>query len=679
MKQRPLAWIGMWILFALAAAVFCPASVCRYLTAGFLVGGVICLLVPVLRRTVVWPVLWLLLAISFFYVSFPRLAMEDVRETWQDQDAILTAVVNGDPEKSSSGRFVYTLTPQKLMILTDDEEEEIHYEYPIRLSVGRALPVQAGDTLTGKVHLYAPEGTGISSRSYYESRGMPLLCWLYEYEDVTVEEGEGEVSLIVRIKNQISDSLHTVLPDIPAKICAAIALGEKESLPQAVETDFRRAGASALLVVSGMHLSIVVQCLSLLLRRTNRWVRCLCCAAGIFLFACLTGFGFSVQRSAIMQLLFIVGQACMRKSDGLNSLGAAALIICLINPLAAGDAGLLLSFSATAGILLLQPRVYAWWQAKKQAHAWFLQHPRMTGLLQIVINAAGVSLSASLFTLPVLLLVFGEFSLWAVASNFVLQIPCMVVLIGTLLGGVCTVLGVSGAFCYLLAGKAAVFMSNAASWFASLPLAGVVVEPATACLWGGGVCLLAAVGCLVRWKKPMPLVAAGCSACLLVGLLIIRLWNRAAFPMITIQVTGEQMAVLAAYQGRGEVIYSTGFSDGELLSLQEQTQALWSFPQSSVRWRTEEAISLDLQGLTMLICLSGCSADEIPESYRQPDILLLVEVPEKAGLLQSTLTVVSTKTEKTVPGQWLLELDYEQTLSFYQNAQGEWKLEGSGR
>lgn len=101
--------------------------------------------------------------------------------------------------------------------------------------------MQAGDTLTGKVHLYAPEGTGISSRSYYESRGMPLLCWLYEYEDVTVEEGEGEVSLIVRIKNQISDSLHTVLPDIPAKICAAIALGEKESLPQAVETDFRRA------------------------------------------------------------------------------------------------------------------------------------------------------------------------------------------------------------------------------------------------------------------------------------------------------------------------------------------------------------------------------------------------------------------------------------------------------
>ncbi len=679
MKQRPLAWIGMWILFALAAAVFCPASVCRYLAAGFLVGGVVCTLVPVLRRTVTWPVLCCLLAASFFYVSFPRLAMEDVRETWQDKDAILTAVVNGDPEKSSSGRFSYILTPQKLTVLTEEEEIEVPYSYSIRLSTARALPVQAGDTLTGKVHLYAPEGTGISSRSYYESRGMPLLCWLYEYEEVTVQEGTGETSLLVQIRNQISDSLHTVLPNIPAKICAAIALGEKEALPQEVETDFRRAGASALLVVSGMHLSIVVQCLSLLLRRTNRWVRCFCCAIGLFLFASLTGFGFSVQRSAIMQLLYIIGQACMRKSDGLNSLGAAALIICLINPLAAGDTGLLLSFSATAGILLLQPRMHRAWQTKKQAHPWLSHHCHLSGVLQIAVDAVGVSLSASLFTLPVLLLVFGEFSLWAAATNFLLQIPCMVVLIGTLLGGVCTILGISGAFCYLLAGKAAVFMSDTASFFAGLPLAGVVVEPNTACLWGSGVCLMVAVGCLVQWKKPMPLVVSGGSVLLLIGLLLIRLTGRAAFPMVTIRVEGEQMAVLAAYQGRGEVIYSTGFSDGELLSLQEQTQALWAFPQSPVRWRTEEAISLDLEGMTVLICLPGCSAEEIPGSYRQPDWLLLVEIPEKVELLQSTVTVVPGQTEETVPGQWRLELDYEQTLSFYQNDQGAWKLEGSGR
>ena len=83
--------------------------------------------------------------------------------------------------------------------------------------------------------------------------------------------------------------------------------------------------------------------------------------------------------------------------------------------------------------------------------------------------------------------------------------------------------------------------------------------------------------------------------------------------------------------------------------------------------------------MTVLICLPGCSAEEIPGSYRQPDWLLLVEIPEKVELLQSTVTVVPGQTEETVPGQWRLELDYEQTLSFYQNDQGAWKLEGSGR
>ena len=75
----------------------------------------------------------------------------------------------------------------------------------------------------------------------------------------------------------------------------------------------------------------------------------------VMIYMALTGFTSSVIRSGIMMIIYLIGKEFFYESDSLNSLGIAALFMCLPNPYASGDIGMILSFSATLGIIILYP------------------------------------------------------------------------------------------------------------------------------------------------------------------------------------------------------------------------------------------------------------------------------------------------------------------------------------
>ena len=99
------------------------------------------------------------------------------------------------------------------------------------------------------------------------------------------------------------------------------------------------------------------------------------------------------------------------------------------------------------------------------------------------------------------------------------------------------------------------------------------------------------------------------------------------------------------------------------------------FPQSPVRWRTEEAISLDLEGMTVLICLPGCSAEEIPGSYRQPDWLLLVEIRKKWSYYRVPSPWYPDRQKRRYPasGGWSLIMNRPSRFIKTTRAHGNWK------
>lgn len=111
---------------------------------------------------------------------------------------------------------------------------------------------------------------------------------------------------------------------------------------------------SHILAVSGMHVSYVVLGISFILTilKINKRISKICIIVFLIFFIFLTGEMPSVKRSCIMAILSIFANLLYRKSDIITNISIALLIILIQNPFSIIDIGLILSFSATIGIVL---------------------------------------------------------------------------------------------------------------------------------------------------------------------------------------------------------------------------------------------------------------------------------------------------------------------------------------
>ena len=134
---------------------------------------------------------------------------------------------------------------------------------------------------------------------------------------------------------------------------AGFVLGDDRGQPVEITDDFRAAGLSHLLVVSGQNVAFVLALLSPLLRRLRLGWRLVAGLVLLLLFGVLTRWEPSVLRAEAMAALALVAATLGRQASGLRILALAATGLLLVDPLLVGSIGFLLSVGASAGILLL--------------------------------------------------------------------------------------------------------------------------------------------------------------------------------------------------------------------------------------------------------------------------------------------------------------------------------------
>ncbi len=204
---------------------------------------------------------------------------------------------------------------------------------------------------------------------------------------------------------------------------AALTLGNRDYVPKELTRDFRRIGVSHLLVVSGTHFSILISLLSSLFHRLpiHRKKRAVVTIAVILFFLFLTGGSPSVVRAAIMHLLVQFGILFTRRANSLNSFAISGALLILMNPFAASDCGLQLSFAATyACLLFAADRNNLFRRATRKLRRSRVRF--LTGPLELVAVTAWVSL----VTLPLIWLYFGELPLLSIPANL-LFVPLVTV------------------------------------------------------------------------------------------------------------------------------------------------------------------------------------------------------------------------------------------------------------
>ncbi|MBQ1507010.1 MAG: ComEC/Rec2 family competence protein, partial [Ruminococcus sp.] len=331
---------------------------------------------------------------------------------------------------------------------------------------------------------------------YYIGKGIFLSSF---GDDIVELKGDGSrrfslYANAVSLRKSIKRSLDFQLSDDSAALCRGILLGDKKAIDKVTLSWFYDTGSTFLIVVSGMHLSIAVGAVMLFLRRITKSSKLIFIVTGSFilLFAAVTGFSPSVIRASVVTVIAYFSPLVLRRADGINSLGFAALVLTLPNPYAAGDDGLLLSFAATFGILLWADKISRYICSRLK-----IENKFIAGL----ISAVSVTISASLWVAPLSVLFFGKLSPVVVFVALICELPVSAVLVCAMLAGVLKLIPVISFLAFPFAFAAEYicrFLRFVLELFALLPFSSVRADKSYFYIWIIVTALLVAVGYIIK-------------------------------------------------------------------------------------------------------------------------------------------------------------------------------------
>ena len=288
---------------------------------------------------------------------------------------------------------------------------------------------KAGDRVRGVFALEVPAGA--RQRELYAD-GVALSA---EYQRRFVRLGPSTSfrARTARLQTRLSAALRQGMAPDQAGVLAAMVVGDRSVLSSRLRKAYRGAGLSHVLVVSGMHVSILCgQALeSLTPRRDRRKLRsyasrrfhALLRAGMALLLVGVTGITPSVLRAAAAVWIGALGVWVYGPPDALTSLGVAGVLMTAGNSYAICDIGFELSFAAVLGTLAGGECV------RRSRAAWEMRRsglPRKTrgvaaqktaALLNGTWETLCISACASAATFPVLVLRGLSASLYALVSG----------------------------------------------------------------------------------------------------------------------------------------------------------------------------------------------------------------------------------------------------------------------
>ena len=300
-----------------------------------------------------------------------------------------------------------------------------------------------------------PRNPGQFNRRIYES-GKKIDFYLENPTVLEVKEQRSGVREVVEIwKTEMMNRCEKIYPDEEAGILEAMLFGEKSELSGDIKELYQAAGISHVLVISGLHISLLALAVAGILRRLGFpmpvWV--------ILSVGVLAGYGILIGQptTAVRALLmFFVLQGARllgRSYDLLSALAFAGILMLLDNPDLILDGGCRLSFCAVIGV--------GWYVSEKNKIFRSIgekEKRKNRGKGGKGSNAGAIleNIRAGwylwLFTLPVMLDTFYQVSVVGILWNLV-AIPLLPVIIAS--GGLGVVLAGWNIFLGSLAGSPA--------------------------------------------------------------------------------------------------------------------------------------------------------------------------------------------------------------------------------
>ncbi|MDO4872413.1 MAG: ComEC/Rec2 family competence protein [bacterium] len=200
-------------------------------------------------------------------------------------------------------------------------------------------------------------------------------------------------------------------------------LGQKNSLPSALETALRVTALTHIVVASGYNLTILVNFARQIFGKISKKISILTSVALVISFVLIVGFSPSMTRAGIVALLGILFWSFGRKPNPYFLLIFVAAAMLLINPENLFDLGWQLSFGSFFGVMILAPLL----------QNFFFEKPKKLN------SIAGIffeTFSAQIATLPLVVYTFGAFSPLSIVANMLVLPLIPLAMLLTFLTGV---------------------------------------------------------------------------------------------------------------------------------------------------------------------------------------------------------------------------------------------------
>lgn len=265
------------------------------------------------------------------------------------------------------------------------------------------------------------------------------------------------------IRKYIKNVLFSELRGKEAGTLAALIMGDRSYFSDEFNNNIRYSGTSHVMVVSGMHLAVIVGFITSLsgMLFYNRFFKALAVFITVLFMAALCGFTMSVLRAGVTYLLYSAAIIFERDSIPENTLGGAVAIILLFQPFAVFNISFQLSVLSTLGITAAALPIIK-----------FLSNRIRFKILLTLISSAVISLCALIFTLPVVIAVFGYVSCVSVIASLLIS-PAVTLALSFAAGGILLSL-IAKPLSFLLlypAGTAAVYINKVINLLGGLPFA----------------------------------------------------------------------------------------------------------------------------------------------------------------------------------------------------------------
>ena len=293
--------------------------------------------------------------------------------------------------------------------------------------------ISVGNLMYAKCDIceFSDGNDGFDEKTYYLPRGYAGIAENVTDIRLIGKEDPGFPYKMSVVREKLSEKIKSRVDGDSGDLMCALLLGESTMLSSQIKLSFKRVGMAHALALSGMHLSVLSAMLSFILKKlkANRFVSVIILIGFVISYSALTGASPSIVRAAIMNTLVGIAFLVGRPYDNTTALSVATALILIFRPFAAYDVGLMLSALSTFGIIITLD--FLSYKDKKnnksdkadsREKSYALPFRIARAITGYIFGSLVLTVGALIFTLPIVCIYFGSFSLISPIANLLFGI-----------------------------------------------------------------------------------------------------------------------------------------------------------------------------------------------------------------------------------------------------------------